>query len=172
MRPLLDFFARHEPKGSRLMHAKSGLGAVVAMTLVGAVAALTGYPMLMAPLGATAVLLFAQPASPLAQPANVFGGYGLAVAFAAVAVLLWPEHHWWVATICVGVVIAAMLVFRVTHPPAGAVPLVAVAGPIAPGTLAGAVLAGAACLVAVAVVHHRLPPRIPYPRRLDARQPG
>jgi len=149
------------------MHVKSGVGAIIGMTLVGAVAALTGYPMLIAPLGATAVLLFAQPGSPLAQPANVFGGYALAVVLATIAVLLWPEHHWWVATILVGVVIAAMLLLRVTHPPAGAVPLVAVTGPIAPGTLAGAVLAGAACLVAVAIVHHRLPPRINYPRRVE-----
>ncbi|CDP53480.1 HPP family protein [Paradevosia shaoguanensis] len=167
MRPLFRFFARHEPKGSQVMHLKSGIGAIIGLTMVGAIAALTGYPMLIAPLGATAVLLFAQPGSPLAQPANVFGGYALAVVLAAIAILLWPEHHWWVATICVGVVIAAMLVFRVTHPPAGAVPLVAVAGPIAPGTLAGAVMAGATCLVAVAVLHHRLPPRISYPKPLD-----
>lgn len=164
MRPLLDFFVRHEPKGSQLMHLKSGVGAVIGMTLIGAIAAFTGFPVLIAPLGATAVLLFAQPGSPLAQPANVFGGYALAVVLAAIAVQLWPDHQWWVATVCVGVVIAAMLLFRVTHPPAGAVPLVAVAGPIAPGTLAGAVMAGAACLVAVAVVHHRLPPRINYPK--------
>ncbi|MBI4045737.1 MAG: HPP family protein [Devosia nanyangense] len=149
------------------MHLTSGSGAFIGLTMVGANAALTGYPLLIAPLGATAVLLFAQPGSPLAQPANVFGGYALAVVLAAIAILLWPEHHWWVATICVGVVIAAMLVFRVTHPPAGAVPLVAVAGPIAPGTLAGAVMAGATCLVAVAVLHHRLPPRISYPKPLD-----
>ena len=167
MRPLFRFFARHEPKGSQVMHLKSGIGAIIGLTMVGAIVALTGYPMLIAPLGATAVLLFAQPGSPLAQPANVFGGYALAVVLAAIAILLWPEHHWWVATICVGVVIAAMLVFRVTHPPAGAVPLVAVAGPIAPGTLAGAVMAGATCLVAVAVLHHRLPPRISYPKPLD-----
>ncbi|KFL25818.1 hypothetical protein JP74_16820 [Devosia sp. 17-2-E-8] len=167
MRPLFRFFARHEPKGSQVMHLKSGIGAIIGLTMVGAIAALTGYPMLIAPLGATAVLLFAQPGSPLAQPANVFGGYALAVVLATIAILLWPEHHWWVATICVGVVIAAMLVFRVTHPPAGAVPLVAVAGPIAPGTLAGAVMAGATCLVAVAVLHHRLPPRISYPKPLD-----
>ena len=34
--------------------------------------------MLLAPFGATAVLLFGQAESPLAQPANIFGGYLLA----------------------------------------------------------------------------------------------
>jgi hypothetical protein len=33
-------------------------------------------------------------------------------------------------------------------------------------TLFFVVLAGAMCLVGIAVIHHRLPPRIDYPRRL------
>ena len=47
------------------------VGAVVAMTLVGGLAAWTGLPMLLAPFGATAVLLFGQAESPLAQPVNL-----------------------------------------------------------------------------------------------------
>ena len=65
-----------------------------------------------------------------------------------------------------GLVIAAMLLMRVTHPPAGAVPLVAFdALYMHAEMLFLAVTAGAACLVAVALVHHRLPPRVTYPRR-------
>lgn len=166
MRHLRPFLARHEPRGSHLFHLKSGAGSLVAMTVVGGLAAWTHFPLLLAPLGATAVLLFAQPHSPLAQPANIFGGYFVAAVLGLLAAILWPGE-WWAATICVGVSIAAMLAFRVTHPPAGGVPLLAVVGPLAPTTLFGAVLAGAGCLIAVAVVHHRLPPRVPYPRPLD-----
>ena len=166
MRHLKPFLARHEPRGPFVGHLKSGIGAVVAMTIVGALAALTHFPLLLAPLGATAVLVFAQPHSPLAQPANVFGGYIVSALLGLAAAMLWPGE-WPAATICVGVSIAAMLAFRVTHPPAGGVPLLAVVGPLAPTTLFGAIVAGAGCLVAVAVLHHRLPPRIAYPRRLD-----
>jgi CBS-domain-containing membrane protein len=166
MRHLQPFIARHEPRGSRLFHLKSGIGSIVAMTVLGALAAWTHYPMLLAPLGATAVLLFAQPHSPLAQPANVFGGYFLATILGLLAATLWPGE-WWAATICVGVSIAAMLAFRVTHPPAGGVPLLAVAGSLAPATLFGAILAGAGCLITIAVLHHWLPPRVQYPRRLE-----
>lgn len=167
MRRLNQFLHRHEPRGQTLAHVKSGIGAVVAMTLVGALAALTGLPMLLAPFGATAVLLFGQAESPLAQPANVFGGYLLSAAL-SVAILAVLPSEWWVATITVGLSIAAMLALRVTHPPAGAVPLVAFSTHMPTETLFAVVVVGAVCLVAVAMIHHRLPPRIAYPRRPPA----
>jgi CBS-domain-containing membrane protein len=164
MSRLLDFIHRHEPQGEMLAHIKSGTGALVGMTIVGALAALTGLPMLLAPFGATAVLLFGQPESPLAQPANVFGGYLIAAIVSALMLgLLTPT--WWVATVAVGIVIALMLAFRVTHPPAGAIPLVALSTGMHPEMLFLVILAGALCLVAVAVIHHWLPPRRVYPRR-------
>lgn len=163
MSRILDFIHRHEPRGEMLSHLKSGAGAVISMSLVGGLAVLTGLPLLLAPFGATAVLLFGQADSALAQPANVLGGYLVAALISVVFLLVLP-HAWWVATIGVGLVIAAMLVLRVTHPPAGAVPLLAFSAGMPPETLFVAVMAGAACLVGTALVHHRLPPRIVYPR--------
>lgn len=112
------------------------------------------------------MLLFAQPESALAQPANILGGYLLAAAISLAMILLVPDV-WWVATIAVGLVIALMLLLRVTHPPAGAVPLVALSSHMTPWVLPVAVLVGAVCLVAVAMLHHRLPPRTIYPRRVQ-----
>ena len=172
MSRLLDFIHRHEPEGETLAHIKSGTGALIGMTLVGALAALTGLPLLLAPFGATAVLLFGQPESPLAQPANVFGGYLIAALVSSLMLgLLTPT--WWVATIAVGVVIALMLACRVTHPPAGAVPLVAFSNHMNPEMLFVVTLGGALCLVLVAIVHHWVPPRRIYPKRrsLPASQP-
>lgn len=172
MSRLLDYIHRHEPHGQTRAHIKSGTGALVGMTLVGALAALTGLPLLLAPFGATAVLIFGQPDSPLAQPANVFGGYLIAAIVSCLMLgLLTPT--WWIATIAVGVVIAAMLALRVTHPPAGAVPLVALSTHMHPEMLFAVTLGGALCLVLVAVVHHWLPPRHVYPKRrsIPAPQP-
>jgi CBS-domain-containing membrane protein len=170
MSRLLDFVHRHEPQGRTLAHLKSGTGALVGMTLVGALAAFTGLPLLLAPFGATAVLLFGQPDSALAQPANVFGGYAIAALVSALMLgLLSPT--WWIATIAVGVVIATMLALRVTHPPAGAVPLVAFSTHMHPELLFAVTLGGALCLVLVAVVHHWLPPRHVYPKRRVMAQP-
>jgi len=165
-RHIRSFIARHEAGGQFLSHLKSGSGAMIGMSAVGALSTLTGLPLLIAPLGATAVLLFGHPASPLAQPANIFGGYLIASAVAAGAAVAFPGM-WWAAAIAVGLAIALMLMLRVTHPPAGAIPLVASASPLHGPTLFMVVLVGSASLVALAFLHHRIPPRQDYPRRID-----
>jgi len=163
-RHILHYIHRHEPKGETLAHLKSGIGAILAMMSVGAMAFLTGIPFLIAPFGATAVLLFGQPKSPLAQPANVIGGYLLAAIIGSLAVWLFPGA-WMAAAAAVGLAIALMLMFRVTHPPAGAIPLVAFASHFNLPILTGVVTAGGAVMIAVAVLHHRIPPRQQYPLR-------
>lgn len=158
------FFARHEPScGSWQIGLKSGLGGMVGMGLVGGVAALTGLPFLIAPFGASAVLLFGHPSSPLAQPANVVGGY-LAATLVGLAFALAFPGAWWAAALGVGLAILVMLAARVSHPPAGAVPILMVLSPAMPLALAGIVFGGGLALVLVATLYHRLPPRHTYPR--------
>jgi len=165
-RHLRHYIHRHEPRGHWHGQIKAGIGASIGMLAVGALAIMTGIPLLIAPFGATAVLIFGQPKSPLAQPANVFGGYLIAAIVGSVAMALAPGL-WWVAAIAVGVTIAAMQLLRVTHPPAGAVPLVALASHMRAELLFTVVVVGALALIAIAVVHHAIPPRHPYPLRLD-----
>lgn len=162
--------ARHEPEGPLLGHLKSGLGAALGLALVGGLATVTGWPLLVAPLGASVVLLFGQPQSPLAQPANVFGGYFLATVL-AVAVTQAAPGLWWAAAGAVGLSVALMLALRITHPPAGAVPLVAMAAPGQAALLFPTLLLSAVTLVGLALLLHRLPPRVAYPRGLPA-SPG
>jgi CBS-domain-containing membrane protein len=165
-RHIRTFTARHEPRGQLLSHVKSGSGAILGMSIVGGLSSATGLPLLIAPLGATAVLLFGQPASPLAQPMNVFGGYLVAALIGAAAVAVFPGM-WWAAAVAVGVAIATMLILRVTHPPAGALPLVATASPFHGATLFIVVLIGSISLVGLALLHHRIPPRTQYPKRVE-----
>jgi len=164
-RHILHLTARHEPSGRFVSHLKSGVGAMVGIGAVGGIAAATSLPLLIAPLGATVVLLFGQPASPLAQPINIFGGYLLATILGVAAAIAFPGM-WWVAAIAVGLSIAGMLALRVTHPPAGAVPLVALAAPAQCLTLFPSILIGCVSLLLLALLHHRLPPRVQYPRPL------
>jgi CBS-domain-containing membrane protein len=160
---LLPYVHRHEPRAHTFgFTLKSGLGGIVGMAVAGGLASVTELPFLLAPFGATAVLLFGQPASPLAQPANVLGGYLIATLVTA-AMLMLPAS-WFLAAIGVGLVIALMLMLRVTHPPAGAIPILAATSPIGALTLAQVVMAGSVALIGVAALHHRLPPRQAYPR--------
>lgn len=107
-------------------------GALIGIGLTGLLCAI-GYgrgfdmPLLVAPMGASAVLLFAVPASPLAQPWSIIGGNTIsALVGVAVARLI---HEPVLATgIAVALAIGAMSLTRCLHPPGGAAALTAVLG--------------------------------------------
>ncbi|MCQ8780888.1 HPP family protein [Mangrovibrevibacter kandeliae] len=167
LRHIRHFIIRHEPEAIDLaVSLKAGVGGLLGIGSAGGLAAATGMPFLLAPFGASAVLLFAQPQSPLAQPANTIGGYCVGLAAGLAVALVFPPV-WWAAAIGVGAAIALMSLLRLTHPPAGAVPIVAVTTAMPPTTLVEAVLAGGVLLVAVAAIHHRIPPRQIYPKRAN-----
>jgi CBS domain-containing membrane protein len=110
----------------------SGLGALVGILATGLlVRGLIGtgahMPLLIAPIGAAAVLLFAVPASPMAQPWSVVGG-NLVSAIVGVSVARLGADPMLSAGLAVGGAIAAMALLRCLHPPGGAVALTAVVG--------------------------------------------
>lgn len=84
-------------------------------------------PWFIAPMGASAVLLFATPASPLAQPWSVLGG-NLVSALIGVAVAAQWGDSGLAAGLAVSLAITAMFYLRCLHPPGGAVALCAVLG--------------------------------------------
>lgn len=84
-------------------------------------------PWFIAPMGATAVLLFAVPASPLAQPWSLIGG-NLISALVGVTVEHYIHQSYLALSIAVAVAIFAMLATRCLHPPSGAVAMTAVLG--------------------------------------------
>ncbi|MES2490579.1 MAG: HPP family protein [Pseudomonadota bacterium] len=79
-------------------------------------------PWLIAPLGASAVLVFALPASPLAQPWSVIGGNTVS-ALVGIACAIYIPDPAWAGAIAVGLAIAAMFSLRCLHPPGGAIAL-------------------------------------------------
>jgi len=148
------FITRHQPTQPWRVTLLAGLGGLLA---IGCVAALSNYmhtPLLIAPFGASCVLLFAAPNSPLSQPAHVVGGHVVATAVGLVLHAFLP-NEWWAVALAVGLAIALMGALRVTHPPAGANPLLVFT--LSPGWdfLFMPVLAGACALVAIAVLFHR-----------------
>lgn len=84
-------------------------------------------PWLMAPIGASAVLVFAVPASPLAQPWPLIGGDLLSAA-TGVAVVAAVGPGPLAAALAVCLAIAAMSLARCLHPPGGACALLAPLG--------------------------------------------
>ncbi|WP_175959243.1 HPP family protein [Burkholderia pyrrocinia] len=84
-------------------------------------------PLLVAPMGASAVLLFAVPASPLAQPWSIIGG-NLVAATVGVACAQWIADPITAAAVAIACAIGGMFALRCVHPPSGAVALTAVVG--------------------------------------------
>lgn len=80
-----------------------------------------------APMGASAVLLFAVPSSPLAQPWSIIGG-NLVSALVGVTCSKWIGDPALAASAAVALAIGAMFSLRCLHPPSGAVALTAVLG--------------------------------------------
>lgn len=82
-------------------------------------------PWLVAPLGASAVLVFAVPSSPLAQPWAVLGGNTIS-ALVGIACVRWIGDPALAGAAAVALAIAAMFALRCLHPPGGATALLVV----------------------------------------------
>jgi CBS domain-containing membrane protein len=80
-----------------------------------------------APMGASAVLLFAVPASPLAQPWSLLGG-NLCAALIGVTCAAHVDDVALACGLAASLSIGAMFALRCLHPPSGAVALTAVLG--------------------------------------------
>lgn len=86
-----------------------------------------GLPLLIAPMGASAVLLFAVPSSPLAQPWSILGGNIVAALIGVTSARLVADPML-AAAAGGGLAVLAMMALRCLHPPSGAVALTAVLG--------------------------------------------
>lgn len=82
-------------------------------------------PWIVAPIGASTVLLFAVPASPLAQPWAIFGGNSLSAMVGIATLFLIPDPLL-AAPLAVALAILLMSLCRCLHPPGGAAALSAV----------------------------------------------
>lgn len=112
--------------------ARSAIGATLGILVTGFVCRLAigpdpALPALIAPMGASAVLLFAVPTSPLAQPRSVVGGNLVAAAVGVAAAMLVPDPFV-AAALAIGIAIALMATLGCLHPPSGAIALTAIFG--------------------------------------------
>lgn len=121
--------------------ALASTAAVVGIASTAWVARLLGLggalPMLVAPMGASAVLSFAVPSSPLAQPWSIVGG-NVVSACVGVTAARFIHDPVLAAGLAVGGAIFAMSMLRCLHPPGGAAALTAVIG--GPAVLSAAYL--------------------------------
>ncbi len=161
----------------RLVACIGAFAAIALVAVSSAVALGSVTPIwLVAPIGASAVLVFAVPASPLAQPWPVIGGNILS-ALVGVAVANTVGSSGSAAALAVGLAIATMTIARCLHPPGGAAALTAVIGGPSVYTLGwglpflAAVGLNSILLVIVGMAFHRFSSHS-YPHRIVAESRG
>ncbi|MBI5090617.1 MAG: HPP family protein [Actinobacteria bacterium] len=156
------------------------VSAVGGMIAIGVVALITrralgldGSAMLIASMGASAVLLFAVPHGQLSQPWPVLGGH---VVSAVLGVTAWQliGRFELAAAVAVGSAIGVMHVLKCIHPPGGATALTAVIGganvhALGYGFVLRPVLLNAALMVVIAVAFNAMFPWRRYPAAATGR---
>lgn len=127
-----SFFASH-PVSSLSLREKirSALMAGIGILLTGWIGGLvidgSGLKTLLASMGASAVILFAMPYSPVARLWSLIGGHFIS-AVIGILCSLWVPQMWIAASLAVGLSVFAMHLARCLYPPGGASALIPVLG--------------------------------------------
>ena len=109
------------------------------------------------------VLLFGYPESPFAQPKNVFFGH-LLTSLAGVLILkFFPIDQFLQIGVAVGLGIFVMILFGVTHPPAGGNPIVIILGASNYDFLLNPIILGSIIIIVYAIIINRFFLKKKYP---------
>jgi CBS-domain-containing membrane protein len=153
----------HQPKFSGQQILLSYAGSFLAIATLAYLSASTSYPIVAAPFGATAVLVFAMPESPLSQPRNIIGGNCLGALCAITSVQLFGSEPWVIA-LAVATAIQVMQITKTLHPPGGAVALVGVMSHANWNFLITPALAGSIAIVFCTYYFNNFIAKRPYPK--------
>jgi CBS domain-containing membrane protein len=162
----------HKEKLIATLGALLGILAVTFISLSVASGATAG--LMIASMGASAVLLFVVPHGALSQPWPVFAGHVLSGAIGVLCYQLFPDQMWTPA-LAVCLAIGAMQYLRCVHPPGGATALAAVIGgaevhDLLWWFLVHPVLSNVCGLLAIALVFNNFFPWRRYPAHLMKKQ--
>lgn len=168
---LLHFLRRFWPQplqvdGRERLRACLGAGLGIALTGLLTRWADPALPWLAAPLGASAVLVFAVPASPLAQPWSVIGGNTLSALVGVACAALLPDPAL-AGALAVALAMGLMFALRCLHPPGGATALLAAMSAAPLAFALRPMLLNSVLLVLAGVAYNQLTRRA-YPQPLKA----
>lgn len=153
-----------EPRAPFVTILINACGAGLAILAVGVIGLVADEPLLVAPLGATCLLLFAVSDGVMSQPRNVLLGHLIAVFLGvAFAHLLGPG--WMAATVAVALAVFFMLLAHAIHAPAGSTAIIAAIEPHDWLYIGMPVMASVALVLSVALAFNNLVPGRRYPVR-------
>ena len=119
---------------------------------------------LIASFGSTMVLLYGYPESPFAQPKNIILGHFLTALVGIIFLNYVPLPVFVNIPLAVGFGVMFMILFKVTHPPAGGNPIIVIIGSVSYGYLINPIILGALIVILFGVVLNRFVLRKKYPK--------
>ncbi len=118
---------------------------------------------LIASFGSSMVLLYGYSESPFAQPKNIFFGHLLTAIVGMIFLYLIPLPLYIVIPIAVGFGVGLMILFNVTHPPAGGNPIIVIMGSVSPDYLLNPVISGSIIILIFGIIINRFILKKTYP---------
>ena len=120
---------------------------------------------LIASFGSSMVLLYGYPESPFAQPKNVFFGHFTTTLVGLFFLYLIPLPIFLTIPLAVGLGVGLMILFNVTHPPAGGNPIIVIIGSVSLDYLLSPVITGSVIIIVFAIVINRFILKKMYPSK-------
>ena len=118
---------------------------------------------LIASFGSSMVLLYGYPESPFAQPKNIFFGHFLTAIIGLFFLYLIPLPIYILLPLAVGAGVGTMILFNVTHPPAGGNPIIVVMGSVSLDYIINPIIIGSFIILIFGVILNRLILKKKYP---------
>ncbi len=120
---------------------------------------------LIASFGSSMVLLYGYPESPFAQPKNVFFGHVLTTIVGMIVLYFIPLPLYLTFPLAVGFGVGLMILFNVTHPPAGGNPIIVIMGSVSVDYLLTPVISGSIIILLFAIILNRFILKKNYPSK-------
>ena len=118
---------------------------------------------LIASFGSSMVLLYGYPENPVAQPKNIFFGHLLTSVVGIVFLFFTALPTFIVIPLAVGLGVSLMILFKVTHPPAGGNPIIIIIGSVSIDYLISPIITGSIIIIVFGIVLNRLILKKKYP---------
>ena len=115
--------------------------------------------------GSSMVLIYGYPESPFSQPKNVFFGHLLTSVVGILFLYLLPLPNFILIPIAVGISVGLMILLNITHPPAGANPIIIIMGSVSLDYIISPIILGSIIILIFAIILNRFILRKNYPSK-------